>query len=96
LTWHYAPPLEEFQFVLEELLDIRRQWSDIPAFADLGGDAIAPILEAAGRFVVEKLAPVNAAGDAAGCLYRDGSVATPAGRRWPVMRATAVRVCHNS
>jgi alkylation response protein AidB-like acyl-CoA dehydrogenase len=79
LTWHYAPPLEEFQFVLEELLDIRRQWADIPAFADLGGDAIAQILEAAGRFVVEKLAPVNAAGDAEGCRYRDGSIATPAG-----------------
>lgn len=77
--WHYAPPLREFRFVVEELLDIHGQWAEIPAFADLGADTVAQILDAAGQFVTETLAPANAAGDAEGCVYRDGRVATPPG-----------------
>jgi len=77
--WQYTPPLREFRFVVEELLDIEGQWAQIPAFADLGTDTLAQILEAAGEFVTETLAPANAAGDAEGCVYRDGKVATPPG-----------------
>ena len=79
--WHYAPPLQDFRFVMEELLEVHRQWSEIPAFADLGPETVAQILEAAGHFVVGTLAPVNAAGDAQGCHYRDGTVTTPPGFR---------------
>jgi alkylation response protein AidB-like acyl-CoA dehydrogenase len=77
--WQYAPPLREFRFVIEELLDIHRQWAEIPAFAELGGETIQQILDAAGDFVTETLAPANASGDAEGCVYRDGRVATPPG-----------------
>jgi alkylation response protein AidB-like acyl-CoA dehydrogenase len=77
--WHYAPPLQDFRFVLEELLDVRRQWGEMPAFADLGPETVAQILDAAGHFVVDTLAPVNAAGDVEGCHHHDGAVATPTG-----------------
>jgi alkylation response protein AidB-like acyl-CoA dehydrogenase len=77
--WHYAPPLREFRFVLDELLDVHRQWAEMPAFADLGAETIAQILDAAGQFVTGTLAPANAAGDAQGCRYQDGIVATPPG-----------------
>jgi alkylation response protein AidB-like acyl-CoA dehydrogenase len=77
--WHYAPPLQDFRFVLDELLDVQHQWGEIPAFADLGPETVAQILDAAGHFVVDTLAPVNAAGDVEGCHHHDGAVATPAG-----------------
>jgi alkylation response protein AidB-like acyl-CoA dehydrogenase len=77
--WQYTPPLREFRFVVEELLDVQGQWAEIPAFADLGGDTIAQILDAASEFVTETLAPANAAGDIEGCVYRDGRVVTPPG-----------------
>jgi alkylation response protein AidB-like acyl-CoA dehydrogenase len=76
---HYAPPLREFRFVLEELLDVHRQWAEMPAFADVDTETVTQILDAASQFVSETLAPANASGDAEGCSYQDGIVATPPG-----------------
>lgn len=77
--WSYTPPLRDMQFVMEEMLGVRRDWALIPRFADLDADTGPQILAEAGKFAVQTLAPTNAPGDLQGCRYEDGRVETPAG-----------------
>jgi alkylation response protein AidB-like acyl-CoA dehydrogenase len=75
----YKAPLRDFQFLLEDVLDIDR-YSNLPGFADASSDLVRQILEEAGRFSEEVLAPLDRAGDQQGCkLNSDGSVVTPTG-----------------
>jgi alkylation response protein AidB-like acyl-CoA dehydrogenase len=77
--WSYVPPLRDFRFVLEELLDAPGEWARIPALADMNLETALQIIEAAGRFAADTLAPLNSAGDSEGCHYADGVVRTPPG-----------------
>ncbi len=80
--WHYAPPLRDMRFVIEELLQLPAQWAAVPPFADLDTNTARQVIEAAARFAVEVVAPTNARGDREGCtLQPDGSVRTPGGFR---------------
>jgi alkylation response protein AidB-like acyl-CoA dehydrogenase len=53
--------------------------SDLPAFADVDADTVAAILDAAGAFTSERLAPLNRIGDTVGARYENGAVFTPPG-----------------
>jgi hypothetical protein len=67
----YTPPLRDVRFVLSRLLEL-----------DVDPDLLDAILKEAGRFTAEVIAPLNRAGDEAGCLrHPDGSVTTPPGYR---------------
>jgi alkylation response protein AidB-like acyl-CoA dehydrogenase len=79
--WHYTPPLRDIRFVIEDLLGLPAQWAALPAFADLDADTARQVLEEAGKFAAEVLAPWNSPGDLEGCRWRDGAVQTPAGFR---------------
>ena len=79
LMWSYVPPIRDMQFVMDELLEVRKDWAAIPEFSDLDADTAPQILDAAGQFVVQTLAPINAAGDLQGCRHATGSVITPDG-----------------
>ncbi len=75
----YAPPLRDLRFVLDELLAV-------PALlqrcgrGELDADTIDQVLEGAGRFAAEVIAPLNAGGDRQGCsMPRPGEVRTPDG-----------------
>ncbi|MBO0750092.1 MAG: acyl-CoA dehydrogenase family protein, partial [Porphyrobacter sp.] len=71
----YTPPARDTRFVLSELLGI----ADHPRLA-VDGDLIDSIVEEAGRFAVEVIAPLNRVADVQGCVrHPDGSVSTPAG-----------------
>jgi hypothetical protein len=75
----YKAPLRDFQFILEDVLDIDR-FANLPGFADASSDLVRQILEEAGRFSEEVLAPLNKVGDQEGCqLSADGAVKTPTG-----------------
>jgi alkylation response protein AidB-like acyl-CoA dehydrogenase len=75
----YKAPLRDFQFILEDVLDIDR-FANLPGFADASSDLVRQILEEAGRFSEEVLAPLNKTGDQEGCqLSADGAVKTPTG-----------------
>jgi alkylation response protein AidB-like acyl-CoA dehydrogenase len=75
----YTAPLRDMQFVLHDVLEVSRQ--DIPGFADLDRDFTAAVLEEAGRVASDVLQPLNAVGDAEGCVLENGVVRTPTGFR---------------
>ncbi len=79
--WHYQPPLRDIRFITEELLDLPAQWPKLPAYAELDVDTARQVIEEAGKFAAEVLAPLNASGDLEGCTLRDGVVTTPRGYR---------------
>ena len=74
----YTPPLAEMRFVIENVAGID-QVRALPAFADITDDLIEAILNEAGKFGAEVLAPLNPSGDREGCSFENGVVHTPAG-----------------
>jgi len=75
----YTPPVEDLQFLLHDVLEASA--ADIPGYAELDRDFTAAVLEEAGKISAEVLAPLNATGDAEGCVWENGVVRTPAGFR---------------
>jgi alkylation response protein AidB-like acyl-CoA dehydrogenase len=79
--WHYEAPLRDMRFVIDEVIAAPTSWAQMPAFDALDSDTAAQVLEAAGQFAAEVLAPLNGPGDLAGCTWQDGAVTTPPGYR---------------
>ena len=75
----YQPPIRDFAFILRDVLELER-YANLPAFADASMETVEQILEEAGRFTGEVLAPLNAVGDKEGCHWSpDFTVRTPKG-----------------
>lgn len=74
----YAPPIEDMRFLLEDVIGTGQVFGQGP-YAEVDGDLANAILEQAGRFASGVLAPVNAAGDSAGCTFAEGAVQTAPG-----------------
>jgi alkylation response protein AidB-like acyl-CoA dehydrogenase len=75
----YQPPVRDYAFLLRDVLELER-YANLPAFADASMDTVDQILEEAGRFTAEVLAPLNSVGDKEGCHWAaDNSVTTPKG-----------------
>ncbi len=75
----YTPPVKDTLFVLNDVLGIDR-FSNVPGFANATPDVVEAILEEAGKFSSEVLAPLNRVGDEEGCKRNDdGTVTTPQG-----------------
>ena len=64
----YTPPLRDMKFVLHELLNVTDELKALPAHADIDADTINAVLEEAGRFAAQVVAPLNISGDAEGCM----------------------------
>jgi alkylation response protein AidB-like acyl-CoA dehydrogenase len=78
----YTPPLEDWRFVIEQVLDAPASWRAQPAFADLDAETAAEVLAQGGRFAAEVIAPLNGSGDRQGCRWSadgGGTVRTPDG-----------------
>jgi 3-(methylthio)propanoyl-CoA dehydrogenase len=65
------------RFVLGELLGAQ-ELASLPRYAEFSMELADSILEEAGRFAEEVLAPINRLGDTGGAQYRDGAVRMPA------------------
>jgi hypothetical protein len=53
----YTPPLGEMRFVIEQVLQAPASCARCPRFADTGAAMAAQVLEEAGRFASDGLAP---------------------------------------
>ena len=77
----YSPPLDDMKFALKEVVDVE-SLSELPAFNEVGLEALDSLLDEASRFFNEVISPTNRTGDLEGSVLKnDGSVSTPTGFR---------------
>ncbi len=75
----YQPPVRDFVFLMKDVLKLE-QYSSLKGFSEASMDVLEQIIEEAGKFSAEVLAPLNAVGDKEGCTWHpDHSVTTPKG-----------------
>jgi len=74
----YQAPLEDVQHILTHITDIDQFIND--GFAPtLDADLVSAILDEAGKFAADQLAPLNHNGDQQGCTLENGNLTTPDG-----------------
>lgn len=93
----YLPRPDDTRFLLHDVLGAGPQWRALPAFAEVDDALADQVLEEAGKFVAEAVAPLNRVGDEAGCRFEAGAVTAPPGFRdayqafwqagWPALSA---------
>lgn len=74
----YAAPIRDLQFVLKEM-GLLEQVMHLPGCEEVTPDLVDAILEEAGKFASEQLAPINASGDKQGATIENGVVRLPDG-----------------
>jgi alkylation response protein AidB-like acyl-CoA dehydrogenase len=75
----YQAPTRDVRFVINQVLGLEN-YGNLPGFENATPDIVDAVIEEAGKFAAEVLAPLNASGDAEGCTrHDDGSVTTPTG-----------------
>ncbi len=95
----YRPNLQDVSFILFDVLQAEQQLAALPIFSEVDAPLISQVLEEAGKFVGEVVAPLNRDGDEIGCTWSAGVVTTPPGFRaayqqfwqagWPALSANA-------
>jgi hypothetical protein len=76
----YKAPLRDMRFVLNEVFEVSKLWTQLPALAEVvDEDTANAILEEAGKITAGIIAPLNRSGDEEGCSWSDGAVKTPNG-----------------
>ncbi|MEY5100047.1 MAG: hypothetical protein RJA36_2766 [Pseudomonadota bacterium] len=94
----YRPDADDVAFVLFDVLNASGTLAQLPALADNADpDLMRQVLEEAGKFVGEVVAPLNRDGDEIGARWKDGQVTMPPGAReayqafwqagWPALSA---------
>ncbi len=74
----YKAPTRDARFLINEVLRIQN-FAALPGFGGATTDMVEAVVEEAGKFCGEVLAPINLAGDQEGCTrHADGSVTVPA------------------
>ncbi|MDM0012382.1 acyl-CoA dehydrogenase family protein [Variovorax sp. J22P168] len=94
---NYQPRPDDIRFLLDRVLEAVPRLRRLPAFAEIDQDLQAQVLEEAGKFMAEVIAPCNRDGDEIGCRFDAGAVTTPPGFRdayrafvdagWPALLA---------
>ncbi|MEJ8571679.1 acyl-CoA dehydrogenase [Microbaculum marinum] len=82
----YRAPVADIAFTLRHIAGLDAEL-ERGAFGDLSADLVEAVLQEAGRFATEEIAPLNAPGDRAGTPLEDGVVTMPPGwkeayRKW--------------
>jgi len=76
---HYQPHIQDMQFVLSRVLNAPNQLKTLQMFEELDGELVQQVLEEAGKFVGEVVAPLNRDGDEIGAQWQNGKVTMPPG-----------------
>ena len=75
----YKAPARETRFIINEVLKLE-SYGHLPGFESATPDMIDTVVDEAGRFIADFIAPLNMSGDKQGCTrHSDGSVTTPDG-----------------
>jgi alkylation response protein AidB-like acyl-CoA dehydrogenase len=93
----YQPRTDEMSFILSQVLQAPQQLQALPPFGEVDPDLMQQVMEEAGKFVGEVIAPLNQSGDEIGCRFDKGQVTAPPGFRdayqafwqagWPALSA---------
>jgi len=75
----YVAPLREMRFVLHDVFNAADRLTALPGFADATADVMDAVLDECAKLCEGVLFPLNQAGDAEGCTFKDGKVTTPKG-----------------
>ena len=78
-TSHYQPPLQDIAFIHRHWLAAEADWQRMPAHEAMDQETADMVVEAAGRFCADVLAPLNGGADLQGCSLEQGRVRTPDG-----------------
>jgi alkylation response protein AidB-like acyl-CoA dehydrogenase len=76
----YNAPVADILFTMKAIAGLDAL-SALPGYGDATPDTVQAILEEAGKFAGEVLAPLNAVGDREGCRIENGVVRTPTGSK---------------
>ena len=74
----YSAPTKQMQFLLDHVVGMS-DVASLPGYEDATPDIVAAILEEAGKFASEVLAPLNWEGDQQGAKWTEDGVTTPDG-----------------
>jgi alkylation response protein AidB-like acyl-CoA dehydrogenase len=100
---HYQPRTDDMFFILQQVLQAPAQLQELPDFGPAGTavdtELMRQVLDEAGKFVGDVVAPLNRAGDQVGARWQDGVVTMPPGFRdayqafwqggWPALSAAS-------
>jgi alkylation response protein AidB-like acyl-CoA dehydrogenase len=94
----YQPRADEIATLLTGVVGLEDALAALPAFAATDPALVRQVLEEAGKFVAERVAPLNRTGDETGARLADGQVTMPPGFRdayqafwqggWPALAAS--------
>jgi acyl-CoA dehydrogenase len=74
----FAAPVTDIAFALKHAAGLTRAIND-GHYGDLTEDVVEAVLEEAGKFATDVIAPLNAVGDKHGTPFKDGNVTMPPG-----------------
>jgi alkylation response protein AidB-like acyl-CoA dehydrogenase len=100
---HFQPRTDDMRFILQQVLRAPEQLQALPVYsgagAEVDADLMQQVLEEAGKFVAEVVAPLNREGDETGARWSGGQVTMPPGFRdayqafwragWPALACAA-------
>jgi len=77
---YYNAPVADILFTIQAIAGLD-DLTRLPGYADATSETVQAILEEAGKFAGEVLAPLNVVGDREGCRIENGVVRTPTGSK---------------
>ena len=75
----YTAPIEDINFLIEDVLDYHSHYAKYLSYAEATPDMVEMIITECAKFCETELAPLNQSGDKEGCQFKDGKVTTPKG-----------------
>jgi alkylation response protein AidB-like acyl-CoA dehydrogenase len=76
---NYQPHLDDIHFILHDVLQAPAQLQVLPSFADTDAELMRQVVDEAGKFTAQIIAPLQGVGDSVGCKFVNGKVTTPPG-----------------